>query len=122
MLLLGGNSGMDDLVKKAAPELTSARSIELKGLLKEDATADFLILLSPAGSDGASVKVEGSKFVSGSESLRPFADKLMSLDYGEVFPDASPAKIVRRGTVSCSAKSADCVLKLFAPEDVRAIN
>ncbi|HEX4076297.1 MAG TPA: DUF3857 domain-containing protein [Candidatus Acidoferrales bacterium] len=122
MLLLGGNSGMDDLVKKAAPELSSMRSIELKGPLKEDASADFMILLSPAGSDGASVKVEGSKFVSGSESLRPFADKLMSLDYGEVFPDASPAKIVRRGTVSCSAKSGDCVLKLLVPEDVHSIN
>lgn len=122
MLLLGGNSGMDALVKKAAPELASMRSIELKGLLKEDATADFLILLSPTGSDGATVKVEGSKFVSGSESLRSFADKLMSLDYGEVFPDASPAKIVRRGTVSCSAKSGDCVLKLVVPEDVHSLN
>jgi len=122
MLLLGGNSGMDALVKKAAPELASLRSIQLNESLKEDAAADFLILLSPAGSDGASVKIEGSKFVSGSESLRPFADKLMSVDYGEMFPDASPSKLVRRGTVSCSAKSGDCVLKLQLPEDVHSIN
>ncbi|HEX4002540.1 MAG TPA: DUF3857 domain-containing protein [Candidatus Acidoferrales bacterium] len=122
MLLLGGNSGMDALVKKAAPELVSARSFELKGLLKENATADFLILFSPAGSDGATVKVDGSKFVSGSESLRPFADKLMSLDYGAVFPDASPARVVRRGTLTCSAESGDCVLQLVRPEDVHSIN
>jgi len=122
ILLLGGNAGIDDLVKKATPELASARSFALKGSLKEDATADFLILLSPAGSDGASVKIEGSKFVSGSESLRPFADKLMSLDYGEVFPDASPAKLVRRGTIACSAKSGDCTLTLLRPEDVHAVN
>ncbi|MGC2331084.1 MAG: DUF3857 domain-containing protein [Candidatus Acidiferrales bacterium] len=122
ILLLGGNAGIDDLVKKAAPELVSMRSFELKGLLKEDATADFLILLSPAGSDGTSVKVEAAKFVSGSESLRPFADKLMSLDYGTAFPDASPAKLVRRGTLTCSAKSGDCVLQLVLPENVHAVN
>jgi len=94
----------------------------LKGLLKEDAKADFLILLSPAGADGASVKIEAAKFVSGSESLRPFADKLMSLDYGQVFPDASPAKVARRGTMTCSATSGDCTLKLLVPEDVHSIN
>lgn len=122
ILLLGGNAGIDDLVKKAAPEIASMRSYELNGLLKEDATADFLILLSPAGSDGASVKVDATKFVSGSESLRPFADKLSTLEYGAAFPDASPAKIVRRGTLSCSAASGDCVFKLLAPEDVHSIN
>jgi tetratricopeptide (TPR) repeat protein len=122
MLLLGGNAGIDGLVKNAAPELASARSFELKGLLKEDATADFLILLSPAGADGASVKIEGAKFVSGSESLRPFTDKLMSLDYGAAFPDASPAKLVRRGTLSCAAKSGDCTLKLLVPQDVHSVN
>jgi len=122
MLLLGGNAGIDNLVKKATPELASMRSFELRGLWKEDATADFLILLSPAGADGASVTVEGAKFVSGSESLRPFADKLMSLDYGTAFPDASPAKLVRRGTLSCSAKSGDCTFELLRPEDVHAIN
>ena len=122
MLLLGGNSGMDALVKNATPELSSMRSFDLKGLLKEDATADFLVLLSPAGSDGSTVTIDGAKFVSGSESLRPFADKLMSLDYGQVFPDASPAKVARRGTMTCSAKTGDCSFKLILPEDVHSIN
>jgi tetratricopeptide (TPR) repeat protein len=122
ILALGGNAGMDNLVKSATPELSSMRSFELNGLLQQDASADFLILLSPAGSDGASVKVEGAKFVNGSESLRPFADKLMSLDYGTAFPDASPAKLVRRGTLSCGAKSGDCIFKLLLPEDVHSIN
>jgi tetratricopeptide (TPR) repeat protein/transglutaminase-like putative cysteine protease len=122
ILLLGGNAGIADLVKNATPEIAAMRSFELKGLLKEDASADFLILLSPAGSDGGSVKVDAAKFVSGSESLRPFADKLMTLDYGAAFPDASPAKLVRRGTLSCSAKSGDCIFKLLIPEDVHSIN
>jgi len=121
-LLLGGNAGIDDLVKKARPEMASTRSFPLKGLSKEDAAADFLVLLSPEGADGIAAKVEAVKFVSGTETLRPFEDKLSSLDYGTVFPDASPIKLVRRGTLSCSAKTGDCTFTLILPEDVHAVN
>jgi tetratricopeptide (TPR) repeat protein len=121
-LLLKGNAGIDDLVNKARPELVSARSFVLKGLSKEDATADFLILLSPAGADGSSVKIEAVKFLSGSDALQSFVDQLRSLDYHTVFPDASPVKLVRRGTLSCSAKTGDCTFTLARPEDVRAVN
>jgi tetratricopeptide (TPR) repeat protein/transglutaminase-like putative cysteine protease len=121
-LLLGGNAGIDDLVKKARPDLVSMRSFPLKGLSKEDAAADFLILFSPDGADGTAVKVEAVKFVSGDETLRPFEEKLSSLDYGTVFPDASPIKLVRRGTLSCSAKTGDCTFTLILPEDVHAVN
>jgi hypothetical protein len=37
-----------------------------------------------------------------------------------MFPDASPVTLVRRGTLSCSAKSGDCVLILSRAEDARA--
>ena len=63
--------------------------------------------------------------MSGSESLKPLGEKrrkLRALDYHRVFPDASPVKIVRRGTVSCSAKTGDCTLILVRPEDVHGVN
>jgi hypothetical protein len=50
------------------------------------------------------------------------ATKLRSLDYGQEFPDASPVKIVRRGTLACSAASGDCTFTLIRPEDVRSMN
>jgi hypothetical protein len=39
-----------------------------------------------------------------------------------MFPDASPAKIVRRGTLACNATSGTCNFTLTLPEDVRTLN
>jgi len=125
-LLLGGNAEIDRLVRQAAPELAALRSFPMPGLHLGDASADFLIVLAPSGSNGASTKVEGVKFVGGSESLRTLGEKpggkLLALDYRTVFPDSSAIKIVRRGTVSCSVKTGDCTLLLLRPEEVRGIN
>jgi len=118
-LLLGGNSQIDDLVSKAKPEFESLRTIPAGKLLHEDAQADFFILLSPGEKEA---RVDAVRFVGGSDKLRPFADRLRTLDYGPVFPDASPTKLVRRGTLSCSASNGSCVLTLTSPEDVHAIN
>jgi Flp pilus assembly protein TadD len=119
VMLLGGNAGVDSLVKQAQTEVASMRILPAGKFLKEDAQADFLVLLSP---DGKGAKVEGVRFISGSERLRPFAAKLRTLDYGSTFPDASPVKLVRRGTLACSAATADCTFTLIRPEDVRAVN
>jgi hypothetical protein len=54
--------------------------------------------------------------------LRPFAEKLRTLDFGPMFPDAAPAKLVRRGTLACSATTGNCTFTLTLPEDVRTLN
>ena len=118
-LLLGGNSQIDDLVGKAAPQLAALRTIAAGKLLDEDAKADFFIALSP-GEKAA--RVDAVRFISGSDKMRSLADRLRSLDYGAVFPDASPVTIVRRGTLSCSAKDGDCVLVLSRAEEAVATN
>jgi hypothetical protein len=118
-LLLGGNSQIDDLVSKARPELESLRTIPAGKLLREDAQADFFILLSPGEKE---TRADAVRFVGGSDKLRPFVDRLRGLDYGPVFPDTSPAELVRRGTLSCSTSSGSCTLRLTPPEDVHAVN
>ena len=107
-LLLGGNSRLT-IWWQGRAELAALRTIAAGKLLDEDAKADFFIAFL-AGEKTA--RVEAVRFISGSEKLRPLADRLRSLDYGAVFPDASPMKIVRRGTLSCSAKDGDCALTL----------
>jgi Flp pilus assembly protein TadD len=121
-LLLGGNASIDELVAKAKPELSALRSIPAGKLAAENIVADFLILVSPQGTDGSSTKVDAVRFVSGNEKLRPFAENLRRLDYGTMFPDASPVKLVRRGTLSCSSGAGDCVFTLIIPENVRTLN
>jgi tetratricopeptide (TPR) repeat protein len=115
-LLLGGNAQIDGLVNRAKPELEMLRTIPAGKFLAEDARADFFILLSPGDKKA---RVDAVKFIGGSEALRPFSDRLRSLDYGSVFPDAAPARLIRRGTLSCSAKGGDCDLILLPPEEAR---
>ena len=118
-LLLKGNAQIDDLVNRAKPELEALRTIPAGKLLAEDARADFFILLSPGETKA---RVDAVKFISGSEALRPLSDRLRSLDYGAVFPDASPTKLIRRGTLSCSREAGDCRFVLLPAEDVRSAN
>jgi Flp pilus assembly protein TadD/transglutaminase-like putative cysteine protease len=119
IVLLGGNAGIDELVAKSKPELAKIRVFPAGELLKQNARADFFVLLSPGAKNP---KVEAVKFISGSQDLRPFTEKLRALDFGPMFPDASPAKLVRRCTLACSATTGSCALTLTLPEDVRTLN
>jgi len=119
IVLLGGNAGIDELVAKSKPDLTKIRVFPAGDLLKENARADFFVLLAPGVKNP---KIEAVKFVSGSQDLRPFTEKLRTLDFGPMFPDASPAKIIRRGTLACTAATGTCSFTLTLPEDVRTLN
>src|SRR5271156_5618413 len=119
IVLLGGNAGIDELVAKNKPELTKSRVFPAGDSLKQNARADFFVLLSPGAKNP---KVEAVKFVSGSQDLRPFTEKLRALEFGPMFPDASPAKLVRRGTLACAATTGSCTFTLILPEDVRTLN
>jgi tetratricopeptide (TPR) repeat protein len=118
-LLLGGNSQIDDLVAKAKPGLAAVGGIPAGKLLAEDAQADFFVLLSPGEK---SAHADAVRFISGSDKLRIVSDQLRSLDYGATFPDATPARIIRRGTLACSAKTGHCTLTLLSSEDVHTAN
>jgi hypothetical protein len=106
-------------VNRARGELSEVRTFRLGKLLNEKAEADFLLLLSPGEKEA---KVDAVQFVSGSDKLRPFAGALRSLHFNGMFPDASPAKLVRRGMLSCSAATGECDFVLTLPEDVRTVN
>jgi Flp pilus assembly protein TadD/transglutaminase-like putative cysteine protease len=118
-LLLGGNEKIDALVSRVKPELITVRTLSAGNLLAEDAKADFLVLLSPGEK---TARVNAVQFLGGAQKLRGFADRLHSLDYGPLFPDASPVKLVRRGTLSCSAATGECDFILLLPDDVHRVN
>jgi tetratricopeptide (TPR) repeat protein len=71
--------------------------------------ADFLILIARTTTGTA---VESSVFVNGEQKLRPLGERLRSIHCGETFPDAHLEKLLRRGTVTCSAES-DCAFVLL---------
>lgn len=117
--LVGDESKLDALADHAKVSLTRVRTFPMGKLLGENAQADFFILLSPTAKNP---KVDSVRFVRGSQDLRQFAERIYSIDFGAMFPDASPAKLVRRGTLACSAATGNCTFTLILPEDVRTLN
>lgn len=115
MLLLGGNTQVDDLLAKTKPEADKVRTFTLKGTVSADASADFLVLFSDRSDEKGSIstQVDGVTFLSGSESLKPFTYRLRLLNYEPMFPAASPTKIVLRGILNCPASAGECSFTLI---------
>jgi hypothetical protein len=65
--------------------------------------------------------VDAVKFVSGDEKLKSFTEALRTADYHLTFPDATPVKILRRGTLSCQMPY-KCEFVLTLPDDVRTVD
>ena len=120
--LSGGDSKADAAVAKYKEDLQRTRTIDLGKVAKEDATADFFVLLSRGTGSAATATVEGVKFASGDEKLKRFTDALRTAEYRVTFPDDTPVKILRRGTLSCSTTTGNCSFVLILPDDVRTVD
>ena len=118
--LSGGDAKADATVAKYKEDLQRARTIDLGKVAKEDATADFFVLLSRG--KGSAATVEGVNFASGDEKLKRFTDALRTAEYRVTFPDDTPVKILRRGTLSCSTATGTCSFVLMLPDDVRTVD
>ena len=101
--------------KSTAPgeDLGKLRSITLPRLAasakKQESSADFFILF-------AGGKIEDVQFIKGSDELRSAVDELKVKNIPIAFPDASPAKIVRRGILYCSDALKGCQFTLLLPQ------
>ena len=71
---------------------------------------------------GSVAKVDSVKFVSGDEKLKSFSEALRTAEYHITFPDDTPVKVFRRGTLSCSMTTRTCTFTLMLPDDVRTVD
>src|ERR1700680_4051670 len=117
--LAGGDAKVDATVARSKEELQHLSTIDL-GKATQTGNADFFILLSGGG--GSTAKVDSVKFVSGDEKLKSFTEALRTADYNVTFPDDTPVKVFRRGTLSCSMTSRTCSFVLMLPDDVRTVD
>ncbi len=104
---------------KNAKDLQALRTIDL-GKAKVTGNADFFVLLS--GRAGTLAVAESVRFVSGDEKLKSYADALRTAEYRLTLPDDTPVKILRRGILSCSTATANCMFVLMLPDDVRTVD
>ncbi|HYM75491.1 MAG TPA: DUF3857 domain-containing protein [Candidatus Dormibacteraeota bacterium] len=117
--LAGGDAKADAAVTRFKPELEHLSTIDL-GKAAQTSNADFFILLS--GGAGEKAKVDAIKFVSGDEKLKSFTDALRAADYHLTFPDDTPVKVLRRGTLTCSVAAGNCKFVMTLPDDVRTVD
>jgi tetratricopeptide (TPR) repeat protein len=117
--LAGGDAKADAAVASYKDELQHLSTIDL-GKATQTGNADFFILIS--GGSGSAARVAAVKFVSGDEKLKSFTEALRTADYHLTFPDDTPVKVLRRGTLSCSVVTRKCEFSLMLPDDVRTVD
>ena len=94
--------------KPASEDLTEMRTIEIPKQWKSGA-ADFFVLISPA-------KTEDVQFIAGDEYLKDAAPELLKTKFTGQIPKGSQAKLVRRGTLSCSDTQNKCTFTMLLPQ------
>jgi len=117
--LVGGDAKADAAIAHYRAELQRLSTIDL-GKARVNSNADFFVLLSRGA--GSSAKVDAVKFVSGDEKLKSYTEALRTADYHLTFPDDTPLKVLRRGTLSCSIATGKCEFVLMLPDDVRTVD
>ncbi len=117
--LIGGDAKADAAIAHSKDDLEHLSTVDL-GKATQTGNADFFILLS--GGAGATAKVDAVKFVSGDEKLKSYTEALRTADYHLTFPDDTPVKVFRRGTLSCSMTTSKCQFVLTLPDDVRTVD
>jgi Flp pilus assembly protein TadD len=112
--LLAGKQNVDDLVTEHLGDLAKMRIVELPLKGAAGKKADFFVLFGPPA------VVEGTKFAGGDDALRPMlSDALAKAKYASMFPDDAPAKILRRGFLTCPSGNGACAFTLLLPEDAQ---
>ena len=110
--LAGSDKAADALLEPARKELAAMTQVPMGPLVKdgkEPLKADFWVVLSPGP------KVDDVRFVSGSDKLKAFTEALRSASYSVAFPDDTPTRLLRKGTLTCETQ---CVFKLSPADDV----
>ncbi len=117
--LVKGDAKLGSSKNNETADLQSMRTVDL-GKAKLTGTADFFVLLG--GKAGSPAVAESVRFVSGEEKLKSYTDALRTADYHLSFPDDTPVKILRRGILSCSTATGNCMFVLTLPDDVRTVD
>ncbi len=117
--LAGGDAKADAAIARYKEELERLSTVDL-GKATQTGNADFFILLD--GGAGAVARVDAVKYISGDEKLKSFTGALRTADYHLTFPDDTPVKVLRRGTLSCTVTTGSCKFVMTLPDDVRTVD
>jgi tetratricopeptide (TPR) repeat protein len=113
--LVSDQKKADALIAELKPQIEKLRTYDVGSVAPKPGKADFFVVFAP------DKKVDAVTYISGDESLKTAAAKLQEVNYGPIFPDNTPTKVVRRGTLECKGDGA-CSFQLMEPEDVTSVD
>ena len=118
-VLVGSADRADAVARKHLDKLKHERTIAMDVSGPAGAAADFFVLLDNRSGSAA---VEGAAFISGDEALHRLGDALTKAKFDAAFPDGTPAKILRRGTLACGSSDGrgSCRFIMMLPADAQA--
>jgi len=96
------------------------RTFKLPRFLPGTESAEFFVLLV-SDEKSKTFKVEGTKFISGSEKMKTQGKQLRNIDFNVPAPGVVPARFVRRGILGCYEYSG-CSFVLLDPASVHSLN
>ena len=114
--LVPASAKRDAVVNRAREGLSQMRTVELDKMAGLTGSAEFFVLFSPGA------KVNGVKFITGSEKLRSAAKAIAVAHFKTPLPDDAPTKIIRRGVLVCEGMGLRCDFTLFTPDSVHSVH
>jgi tetratricopeptide (TPR) repeat protein len=114
---------IEKLLQVAKEELRQYNTLTMGQLLpdvNQPVEAEFFLVFAPDSALNA--QAIDAKFIKGDERLKPFATQLKTVKYQLVFPNDSPTKIVRRGTLLCAPKPGVCTFTMVSPDLIRSVD
>jgi tetratricopeptide (TPR) repeat protein/transglutaminase-like putative cysteine protease len=126
----------------AREQLSRMRTIHVSTVSTKSESAEFFVLLdSPAGgaegtkastptsaraiaaiSSSTTPRVEGVKFISGSESLKKAEQNLRQANFAIHLPENAAPRLIRRGILMCSPYTHGCDFTLLTVDSVHSVN
>ena len=111
---------VEALLQSAKKELPAYNVLTLAADVKAPVEAEFYLLFAPDSTRNA--QVVDAKFIKGDESLKSLTPQFKSIKYPLVFPDSSPTKVVRRGSLKCSPKPGGCTFTMVSPDMIVSLD
>ncbi|MGC1107122.1 MAG: DUF3857 domain-containing protein [Candidatus Acidiferrales bacterium] len=112
----GSAAAIDASVKRAGIELVRERTVSL-GKTTVNGKAEIVVLIE-RGPKGPVAR--DAKFLAGDDNLASITQRFPGASFPPILPPGTRARIVLRGAVSCSVKTAKCEFVFDRPRDLLA--
>jgi tetratricopeptide (TPR) repeat protein len=111
----GSEKALDAALPKAKTEIQAQRTFQIVNPAKANAKADFFVVFANDG------KVAGAEYINGDDALKAFGSQFAQSNISTVMPQGSVAKVIRRGSLSCTAGK-DCTFVLQPMEEMTSLD